>query len=198
MDVDESSWKTREAWDLGRWKCFDGACYRAFEEQVLDSTIEGSGSQASASAYLNDNFDANDHGMDDLDLMFEQIMPDASSISSSVPMLPVQADTSADFGSEDLPPGWQAAVDPKTGMTYYANINTGESSGTSPHGMTSFLQSYPLLRDLRQIMCRRSNQGSAFLNHAEGQVVLIGVIESKLWPQDEKGGNGHRRKMPIY
>eukprot|EP00946_MAST-07B_sp_MAST-7B-sp1_P003709 g3709.t1 len=135
MDVDESSWKTRGS--VGSWEggsaLMEPSILGLFEEQVLDSTIEGSGSQASASAYLNDNFDANDHGMDDdLDLMFEQIMPDASSISSSVPMLPVQADTSADFGSEDLPPGWQAAVDPKTGMTYYANINTGESSWDKP------------------------------------------------------------------
>ena len=33
----------------------------------------------------------------------------------------------------DLPPGWQEAKDPATGVTYYFNPSTGETQWTKPN-----------------------------------------------------------------
>ena len=150
MMANEASWKSQGSagsWD-GSGGLIEPNMMNIFEEQL---TLEAAMKQESSHA--DGVFDADMHGMnDDLDLMFGQIMQAApvapslnscaiepvstsfeNGIANSIPVLPGAAITATDLGdSGDLPPGWQAALDPKSGMIYYANVITHESSWEKP------------------------------------------------------------------
>jgi hypothetical protein len=148
MVADEVSWKSHASvgsWD-GGGDSIEHNMLNLFEEQI-DPALQQEVSRADG------DYDVEMHGMnDDLDLMFDHIMPGVSpmpgqntgvvggiraslenSISNSIPVLSGEAGEADDLGdSGDLPPGWQAALDPKTGLVYYANVITGESSWDKP------------------------------------------------------------------